>query len=35
MGKGVISMAEKRYFKENFYNEYAIKKEDTIIGYIV
>ncbi len=27
-------MTEKRYFKEDFYNEYAIKKEDTIIAIV-
>ena len=27
-------MAEKRYFKENFCDEYAIKKEDIIIAVV-
>lgn len=27
-------MTEKRYIKENFYDEYAIKKEDTIIAIV-
>lgn len=27
-------MTEKRYFKEDFYNEYAIKKQDTIIAIV-
>ena len=27
-------MTEKRYVKENFYDEYAIKKEDTIIAIV-
>lgn len=27
-------MAEKRYFKENFLDEYAIKKEDIIIAVV-
>lgn len=27
-------MIEKQYFKENFYDEYAIKKKDTIIAIV-
>ena len=27
-------MTKKRYFKEDFYDEYAIKKEDTIIAIV-
>ena len=27
-------MTEKRYFKEDFYDEYAIKKEDIIIAIV-